>query len=228
MFHFHRTSPILVITPFYFPDYAKIVGAGAALLVTFAWLSAGVVGPILASAPIVSIDQKITSAVRALASPPVLEMMTWLSRVHGTAGIMGLSALLVAWLAWRKKHEILPVLLASVPCGLLLNFAVKNAVQRARPDTLYVAERLSSYSFPSGHTAGATLIYGFLLILLWPHCPSALMRTMLIAIAVSLVVLVAASRIMLGMHYPSDCATAVAGSVLWLALCAGAARSVPK
>jgi len=106
-----------------------------------------------------------------------------------------------------------------VPGGLLLNVLVKHAVHRMRPDPGYAMEHLATFSFPSGHTAGATVLYGFLVAMLWPHCRSPLARTALVATAAALVVLVAASRIMLGLHYASDCAAAVVEGLLWLAIC---------
>ena len=121
----------------------------------------------------------------------------------------------------------MPWLLASVPAGLLLNFAVKSVLHRTRPESDYVAERLSSFSFPSGHTAGATLLYGFLALCLWRRNPSLGLRAAVVAGAAILVAMVATSRVMLGMHYPSDCVAAIIEGVAWLAICLVAAgRSV--
>jgi undecaprenyl-diphosphatase len=146
--------------------------------------------------------------------------MAWISHVHGTLGILLLSAG-VAVTAWSPDRGWgrLPSLVAAVPGGLLLNTAVKQAVQRARPDWGYAAETLGSFSFPSGHTAGATLFYGALLVLAFSSLRSPALRWLLTIAAASMVTLVAMSRMVLGMHYLSDCVGAVIEALLWLAIC---------
>jgi undecaprenyl-diphosphatase len=194
-------------------------------VVVLAWLLAGLLGALLISQPVVLADSHVTTALRAAASQAVLEALSWFSRLHGTAGILAMSALVAAWLAWRDKRALLPVLLASAPGGLLLNAAMKLAIARARPDVPYAMERLSTFSFPSGHTAGATCLYGFLVAMVWQHSSSPIARVCVIGIAISAITLVGASRVVLGLHYPSDCAAAVAEGILWLAICFGAARA---
>ena len=200
-------------------NYTTRVFLGGALVSTSAWLvSATTLRPLTASA-VAPADRSIAAAIHAHASAGALEAMAWVSRLHSTAGILVMSAIAAAWLAQRGYRAVLPVLLASVPGGLLLNVLVKHAVQRVRPDSAYATERLTTFSFPSGHTAGATVLYGFLVAMLWPLCRSPLARAALVAAAAALVALVAASRIMLGLHYASDCAAAVAEGLLWLAIC---------
>lgn len=225
MIHKRFAAPVAGFMPIRLLNYAIIMGLGATLIVVLAWLLAGLLGALLTSAPIVMADSRITAALREAASPDMLDALTWVSRLHGTAGILALSALLAAWLAWRNKHALLPVLLASAPGGLVLNAAVKSAIARARPDVLYATDRLSTFSFPSGHTAGATFLYGFLVVMVWRHSSSMRVRMIVVSLAVTAVGLVAASRVMLGLHYPSDCAAAVAEGLLWLAVCFGTARA---
>lgn len=225
MFERRITAPAAAPGPDWLPKYATFIVLGGFILVLPAWFGAGLVGHFLASPAVAATDASISAAIRALASPAAVEAMSWLSRAHGTAGILAMSALVAAWLARRSQHALLPVLLASVPGGLFLNFAVKNALQRVRPDSLHAAERLASFSFPSGHTAGATLLYGLIVVLLRPGCGSVALRAGLIVAAATMIVLVAVSRVMLGVHFPSDCAAAVIEGLLWLAICRVAARA---
>jgi undecaprenyl-diphosphatase len=205
--------------------YTIVTTAAGAALVVAAKLASSALARILASGPVAAWDQAIAASIHTLAFPPVLWAMAWVSHLHGTAGILGLGALAAAWLAGKGRPDQLAALFAAIPGGLLLNVAVKNAIQRARPDTLHAAERLATFSFPSGHTAGATVFYGFMVAMLWPRCGSAA-RVALAASAAALVTLVAASRIMLGMHYPSDCIGAVVEGTVWLTFCVMSAKAL--
>ncbi|MEO8202487.1 MAG: phosphatase PAP2 family protein [Betaproteobacteria bacterium] len=207
-------------------SYTALVAAGAALLIGLAWLASTLVAALLAWPGVMAADRAIAESLHAHASPAAVEAMTWVSRLHGTTAILAMSALLAAWLVARGERSLLPRLVASVPGGLLLNAALKIALHRARPDTAYAAERLASFSFPSGHTAGATFLYGFIVLLLWQRARGSA-RAAAVAGAILMVFLVATSRVMLGMHYATDCAAAVAEGVAWLAICHLAARASP-
>ena len=107
--------------------------------------------------------------------------------------------------------------------GLTLNVLMKLAFQRARPVFDEPLLTLTSYSFPSGHVAGSTLIYG--LIVAWivraeRARPLVALRSSLAAAGA--IALVAFTRMYLGVHYLSDVAAAFAEGVAWLALCLSA------
>jgi undecaprenyl-diphosphatase len=110
-------------------------------------------------------------------------------------------ALMAAMLIWDGKSSttaVLHMIVAGLACTLIYK-SLKRGTARERPYTaqaditLFTAP-LDKYSFPSGHTLHAvafTLIalgyYPGLFWLLAPFC-----------------VLVALSRVVLGLHYPSD------------------------
>ncbi|MDE2298246.1 MAG: phosphatase PAP2 family protein, partial [Burkholderiales bacterium] len=154
------------------------------------------------------------------ASVPFTEAMRWVGILQGTAGMLAMTAVAAA-LLWRAgQRRAVPVLLLCVPGGMLLNVAVKHAVHRPRPDWGYALQMPASFSFPSGHVAGATLFYGVAVVWLWPRLRTGWARGALSIAAVSMVLLVALSRIVLGVHYASDCVGAVLEGLLWLAICA--------
>ena len=84
--------------------------------------------------------------------------------------------------------------------ALLTNVFLKNAVSRIRPYDAVEAivplvEKLSDYSFPSGHTC-ASFASAFVYYRLLPRKYGVM--TMVLA------VLIAFSRLYLGVHYPTD------------------------
>jgi hypothetical protein len=90
-----------------------------------------------------------------------------------------------------------------------LTLALKHAFLLPRPPGAGV----DGYGFPSGHAIGATVVYGGLLAVL----PSERRSPAAVAAAGTLVVLVAASRVVIGVHYLVDVVVGVAVGLAYLA-----------
>lgn len=116
-----------------------------------------------------------------------------------------------AAILWRNKQRLLAGLVIFIAAGEeAVTYIFKLLVHRARPDLALRLIRENSYSFPSGHTVRATVLFGLLAYLIFKSFTSTKVRVLTISLFVLSVCLVAASRIYLGVHYPSD----VWGSVL--------------
>jgi undecaprenyl-diphosphatase len=114
------------------------------------------------------------------------------------------------------------LVVVAVGGGLAVNALMKLAFHRARPVFDDPLLTLSSYSFPSGHVAGSTIFYGLAVLWLFSHTRRPLWRALALATAVLVIVVVAFSRMVLGVHYLSDVVAAFAEGVAWLAICVGA------
>ncbi len=102
---------------------------------------------------------------------------------------------------------------------LAINLILKLAYERLRPRFEYPVLELVTYSFPSGHTAGAVAFYGVLAAFLVSRFYDARRRAACVAGAIAMVALVAFSRVYLGAHYLSDVAGAACAATAWLVLC---------
>jgi undecaprenyl-diphosphatase len=135
---------------------------------------------------------------------------------------------LVAFFAWKRSWPSLVMLIIAVPGGMLLNEWLKVAVHRQRPFVEGPFVDWSGYSFASGHTIGATLLYGQLLLFLLPVLKARRSRLLCIVSAMSLVVLVGFSRIALGAHFLTDVLAAIIFGTVWLAFCLITGKSIGK
>src|SRR5256886_2399065 len=126
---------------------------------------------------------------------------------------------LVLFFAWKRWWPSLVTLIIAVPGGMLLNECVKLAVHRQRPFVEGPYVDWSGYSFASGHTIAATLLYGQLLLFLLPLLKTRHWRVLCIVSAASLVVVVGFSRIALGAHFLTDVLAAIIFGIIWLSLC---------
>jgi membrane-associated phospholipid phosphatase len=126
---------------------------------------------------------------------------------------------MVLYFVWKRYWPSLVMLVVAVPGGMLLNELVKVAVHRHRPfvDGWFVD--WSGYSFASGHTIGATLLYGQLALFILPAMKARHWRRLTVASAILLIALVGFSRIALGAHFLTDVLAAIVFGVLWLAFC---------
>lgn len=141
-----------------------------------------------------------------------------LTLVAEPAGLLALTLLVGALLARRRRDWLPLVLAAAAPGGCIaIGLTVKLVAQRPRPPMTWWAIPESGYSFPSMHTVAATTAFGVLAYLLprtWPP-----LRLVLGWCAAALgALLVAASRVYLGVHWPTDVAASFALGSAWLAV----------
>lgn len=121
-------------------------------------------------------------------------------------------ALMLAILVTQQFDGIKPVLhmLCTGLCGTMIYKWLKNKTHRPRPyqvrqDVYISGKPLDRFSFPSGHTLHA-VCFGLVAISYFP---------VLSIVVAPFVLMVAMSRVILGLHYPSD---VLAGAAIGYAL----------
>ncbi len=102
----------------------------------------------------------------------------------------------------HRRIDALIVLLSLAP--LVAGNALKFVVERPRPDYLLVGSNPGSLSFPSGHSMYAFLFGGILIFLVGELVESPLLRRWLQGALVLLILAIGASRVYMGVHWPSD------------------------
>jgi undecaprenyl-diphosphatase len=106
----------------------------------------------------------------------------------------------------------------AVGGNALLNPALKRIFERIRPPHEIGLVNEASWSFPSGHTSGATVAYGMLAYIAVRTLPPAWQLPAVLA-AAALAFTVGCSRIFLQVHFASDVAAGFASGTAWLAVC---------
>lgn len=162
-------------------------------------------------------------------STDVLRGITHLGDTVTIVAIVAVAAVLL--LVARRPRWALFLLLVAAGQSILTN-AVKHGVGRPRPDLDQLVPA-GGYSFPSGHSSGAAATYLALALVAGAWLAStgrrgATLRIVPAAVAVAVALAVAASRVLLGVHWLTD---AVAGLLLgwaWCLLCAWALGLLPS
>lgn len=169
-------------------------------------------------------DEALHAWFQSQRHPVVTPLMLAVTHLHSTWGLLVLTALFGLFLWRRGQVDWLLPLLAAVPGAMLLNVGLKHVVQRTRPVVDEPILALTTYSFPSGHAAGAAALYTFLAAWWLSRPLPRRARAAVFAGAASMMAWVDVSRVYLGVHYATDVAAGSVVGVLWVLACLAVLR----
>ena len=145
-------------------------------------------------------------------------VMRDISLLGGTAGVLVIAAVAGVVEYRRRPNRAIPGLLLLTVVG---QFAIANIVKlivsRDRP-AISQLTGFSGSSFPSGHAAAAAATFAVIALLMGRGRRRAV-RNAIAGAAAALAVLVAGSRVMLGVHWFTDVLAGMSLGWAWLAVC---------
>lgn len=130
--------------------------------------------------------------------------------------VLTLAAVIGFLLVTRRPGPALYVLL-SVSGGTLVSQLLKGFYDRPRPDLVAHLDAVHTASFPSGHAMMSAVAYLTLASLIVRLVDGVGVRAYVMAVAILVSLLVGASRVYLGVHWPSDVAAGWAFGIAWAA-----------
>ncbi|WP_028656988.1 MULTISPECIES: YegS/Rv2252/BmrU family lipid kinase [unclassified Nocardioides] len=187
--------------------------ASLILLVLFAGVAAAVAAEwsVVADLDAPGADAKEWAGDRSWLADP----LRWIEVAFGTLW-MTVASTVLAVAMFVKGHRRAGVLVAIVmAASALATYGVKVLVGRGRPQWQDPEYFLHSNAFPSGHTTSTAAFCGLVILLALMLVRRAAIRRLVCTVAVLTFVLVAADRILLGRHFPSD---VLGGTLLGVAL----------
>lgn len=166
-------------------------------------------------------DQSIQNWAHGFATPTLTELMRGLSWIGSPIVLVPTITLAVA-LMWklRRKDDSLLVAAAALG-GVALDEVMKWHFKRLRPDVPWAFVHEHSFSFPSGHSVMAIVMYGVIVYRTQNRLRSKWARAALMVGAIVMVAGIGFSRVYLGAHYPSDVAGGYFVGAVWLAAVIG-------
>ena len=157
-------------------------------------------------------DQPLLQWAQGWHSPVMDRVSLFFSAIGYQWGVVPFDILLVLVLALKRRpREGLFAGIALAGSGLL-NVAAKHYFGRARPSLWESMSPETTYSFPSGHAMGSMTLAAVLVLLAWPTR----WRWWVLGLMVPFVLMVGASRVYLGVHYPSDILAGWAAALAWV------------
>jgi undecaprenyl-diphosphatase len=167
-------------------------------------------------------DEHIQDHIHGDTTPRMTELMFALTRIGSPLTLAPAIPALAALLWWRRlRHAAVVWLIATGGAGALVGL-LKLHFRRVRPDLPWAFVHEPSFSFPSGHSVLAVVVYGMLLHICMRHLPRDWERLAALLVAGALIFGIGVSRIYLGAHYPSDVAAGYFVGAVWLGAVVGA------
>jgi membrane-associated phospholipid phosphatase len=160
-----------------------------------------------------TLDRQIYEALYAGGRPALLAIARFFTALGEPTVLIGAGVVVAAWLFYRGHRRLPWVLIAIVAIGRGLSELQKYWVARVRPDLEPHLVVVKTSSFPSGHATSSMIFYLTLALVLaagtrWQR-PAAV-GAILLSLAIG------TSRVMLGVHWPSDVIGGWAFGLLWV------------
>ena len=125
----------------------------------------------------------------------------------------------VALLFLRLRREAV-LFAATVALGWLVNSGIKALVGRPRPTIVPHLTEAGGASFPSGHSFNSAVVYVAMALAFASMSARHSVRYTIVGSAMLLSAMIAWSRVMLGVHFPSDVTAGWLGGAGWAFLAA--------
>ena len=198
--------------------------AGIAVLVAvliFAWL-----GHAAVSGMTYRFDARILLALRQSGDLAIPRGPQWLFRALrditalGDTPVLTLVTVVAAGLAVLRRRVGMAVFIAvTVAVGAILDTQMKLAFARPRPSVVPHLVEVTSASFPSGHAMNSTIVYLTLAALLARQMPDRRSQIYIGSVGIALALVIGASRVYLGVHYPTDVVGGWLAGAAWALAC---------
>jgi undecaprenyl-diphosphatase len=121
----------------------------------------------------------------------------------------------VVALLFLKLRREAALLVLTIASGWLVNGAIKHAVGRPRPTIVPHLTEAGGSSFPSGHSFNSAVVYIAVALAFATLSGRHAVRVTIIGAALAASLVIAWSRVWLGVHFPSDVIAGWLGGVGW-------------
>jgi membrane-associated phospholipid phosphatase len=170
-----------------------------ALAATFVFL---VIADELREGDLDDIDTKIAIAVHQHQTTFLDYLMILLTKIGTAPGLFAAVGGTCYWCYRRGRNSYILVLVANLLVAMIVNPVLKQVFARARPTLFEVIKRPDTWSFPSGHSMSAMVIFGSVATVIIALRPAS--KPFVTVCAVILIAGIGFSRVYLGAHWPMD------------------------
>ncbi len=163
-------------------------------------------------------DNAILKRIYEIRENSLTQSMIDITSLGSVSVISLLISIIVIFLISHKDWNGVFYLLVVALGSLVIPVFLKNYFSRVRPDILERLVIVKNSSFPSGHSFGATVTYLSFVFLLSRELKDIKLEVLYYSLAAFIIALVGASRMYLGVHYPTDIFGGVVVGIIWFSM----------
>lgn len=182
-----------------------------------------------------ALDEAALRALREPRAPDHLRGPAWLASTARDVTALGSHAVLVplllasaGFLLLLRKNVMALAVLAAGGGAMVLERVLKDHFLRPRPQIVPRLVPAWNPSFPSGHALLSSAVYLSIAVLVARLVPYRRVRLYVLGLAAVLVALIGFSRVLLGVHYPTDVVGGWIIGGMWALLCGIGARALQR
>ena len=163
-------------------------------------------------------DEDAFAFFKGYTTPVVVKVMRTISFFGSPRFFLPAYALLILFFLFRRQRRYaLDISIVGVSSTALM-FGLKDAFKRQRPD-FPLLDRLTNYSFPSGHALCSFIFCSVLIYIIWNTHWKPAVKWLLSAFFFLFAISIGISRIVLRYHYASDVLAGFCLGFAWALLC---------
>lgn len=148
-----------------------------------------------------TVDKYIFDNLINIKNDLLTKILYSLTKIGSLVGVMVILIITMFMFLKRKKLSYFKYVLINVLLGTVVMEILKNIIKRIRPSWKWIVQ--GGFSYPSGHTISAVLLYGTLMLLVNKLIKDKNKNVLTIFFA-CLMILIPLSRIYFGVHYFTD------------------------
>jgi undecaprenyl-diphosphatase len=141
------------------------------------------------------------------------------SALGSLAILITIAIVVIGFLLMQRRALQAGLLVLALSGGLALSETMKFVFERTRPPEIYHAAGALNASFPSGHALLSTVFYLTLGAMLARIAPRRREKMYALGVALTLAMLIGATRIYLGVHWASDVFAGWSLGAAWAMAC---------
>jgi len=155
--------------------------------------------------------------IHSFANSTLDSVMETITRFNNPDVVSIVAGVALISLLWKRCYPEAKIFVIDCIGGVVLSYGLKSVFGKDRPDLWESAIKEVSFSYPSGHALGSTVLYGFLAYLFATRFPQ--FAWLIYLLAVILIGAIGLSRLYLGVHWPTDIIGGYGIGFLWLTFC---------